>query len=94
MSITYDNRLVNHKDSISLSSPHGLIYTPDDSVGRVHLGVLFEYTLGRDCELRVKERDKIIGDFISEDNLRGVVEHTEEKGNLEKWSQIALERLL
>ena len=94
VSIRYGNRPVNHKDSVSLSSPYGLIYTPDDSVGRVHLGVLFEYTLGRDCELEVREKDKIIGDFVSEDNLRAALPYTSEKGNLEKWSHVALKQLL
>ena len=62
----------------------GLIYDPSNEVGRVHLGLLFEWRLGEDRDVRVREVEKLAGSWWSPAEIR------EKWELLESWSQIAL----
>ncbi len=68
--------------------PHFLGLLNDDStpVGRVHLGLVFEVA-ANERPVRVREHDKLSGQFASAAAVRAVSER------LETWSQLIFERL-
>ena len=64
----------------------GLLNDDSNPVGAVHLGVVFSVEAGG-RPLAVRERDKLSGEFVEADAVRGAWDR------LETWSQLAAEAL-
>lgn len=71
---------------ISKDNRINLIYSDENNVSKVHLGVVKTYFYFGEDELRPKERDKISGKFVPFDTLYPECKLT----NLETWSQIVI----
>ncbi|TXD38190.1 phosphoesterase [Lujinxingia vulgaris] len=61
----------------------GLINDDTNEVGKVHLGVVFSaYHVGSPDQIRVRETDKMVGEWVGPDELQAKM------AGLESWSQL------
>ncbi|MCO8125326.1 phosphoesterase [Stieleria sp. TO1_6] len=73
-------------DAAYSETREGLIYDPSNEVGQVHLGVVHRFVL-QSPHVQSNEADLADGQFVSIADLRG------QRGELETWSQLALDAL-
>jgi len=64
-------------------TPIGFINDDSNEVGRVHLGMLSVMDVPADCEVSVRETDKLVGSWLPIASLASLVPE------METWSQIA-----
>jgi predicted NUDIX family phosphoesterase len=71
-----------HIKNIQRLDYKGVIYDTENSVSRVHIGLLF---LAQAESVEIKETENFSGRWVSENELRNM-----DISNMETWSQIAL----
>ena len=76
------------QDDITYYERLGYIYDQSTAVGRVHLGLVVVMKL-QNNKITVKEKDKLTGEWVTLDTLRGYAK----EGKLESWSEIILDKL-
>lgn len=67
----------------------GMINDDEDSVGKVHIGILAIFELDIDNEVSVKEIDQLAGYFMNVEELK----QSEYYDRMESWSKIVLDNI-
>lgn len=67
----------------------GMINDDEDSVGKVHIGVLAIFELDEDVEISVKEKDQLAGYFMNIDSLKLPNFYD----RMESWSKIVIDNI-